>query len=104
MYAIRSYYAIMTGLTSLSLFMMHGAIYLILKTEGRLFAKLTLLLKKSVIFFIVIFSITTLYTLIYIPHLSDKFASSNKEKFAIKSGIIEGKIADLATVNAFAKS
>ncbi len=66
-------YAIMTGLTSLSLFMMHGAIYLILKTEGRLFAKLTLLLKKSVIFFIVIFSITTLYTLIYIPHLSDKF-------------------------------
>ena len=35
--------------------------------------------------------------------VADKFASANKEKFAIKSGIIEGKIADLATVMAFAK-
>jgi len=35
--------------------------------------------------------------------VADKFASANKEKFAIKSGIIEGEIADLATVNAFAK-
>ncbi len=35
--------------------------------------------------------------------VADKFASANKEKFSIKSGIIEGQIADLATVNAFAK-
>jgi large subunit ribosomal protein L10 len=35
--------------------------------------------------------------------VADKFASANKEKFAIKSGIIEGEIADLARVNAFAK-
>lgn len=35
--------------------------------------------------------------------VADKFASDNKEKFIIKSGIIEGKVADLATVNAFAK-
>ena len=35
--------------------------------------------------------------------VADKFASSMKDKFEIKSGIIEGKIADLATVNAFAK-
>ncbi len=35
--------------------------------------------------------------------VADKFASANKEKFEIKSGIIEGQIADLATVNAFAK-
>ena len=34
--------------------------------------------------------------------VADKFASTNKYKFAIKSGIIEGKIADFATVNAFA--
>ncbi len=34
---------------------------------------------------------------------ADTFASANKDKFAIKSGIIEGKIADLNTVNAFAK-
>ncbi|MBL3519103.1 50S ribosomal protein L10 [Aliarcobacter lanthieri] len=35
--------------------------------------------------------------------VADKFASSNKDKFAIKSGIIEGEIADVARVNAFAK-
>jgi len=35
--------------------------------------------------------------------VADKFSTSMKDKFEIKSGIIEGKIADLATVNAFAK-
>jgi cytochrome d ubiquinol oxidase subunit II len=75
-------YAILVGITTLALFMMHGAIYLLLKTEGRLYAKLTILLKNAVIFFIVAFSITTLYTLIYIPHLSDDF-KSNPELFIL---------------------
>ena len=35
--------------------------------------------------------------------VADKFATANKDKFAIKSGIIEGNIADLNTVMAFAK-
>ena len=35
--------------------------------------------------------------------VADKFATANKEKFVIKSGIIEGKVTDFATVNAFAK-
>jgi large subunit ribosomal protein L10 len=35
--------------------------------------------------------------------VADKFASTNKETFAIKSGVIEGKASDAATVNAFAK-
>ncbi len=35
--------------------------------------------------------------------VADKFATANQDKFEITSGIIEGKIADLATVNAFAK-
>ena len=64
-------YAIMVGVTSLALFMMHGAIYLIMKTEGRLFAKMTLLVRRAIIFFIVSFAITTIYTLIDIEHLSD---------------------------------
>jgi len=66
-------YAIMVGITTLALFMTHGAIYLLMKTEGWLYEKLTALLKKGMIFFIVSFSITTLYTLLYIPHLSDTF-------------------------------
>ena len=35
--------------------------------------------------------------------VADKFATANKDKFSIKSGIIEGEIADLNTVMAFAK-
>ncbi|WP_020538379.1 cytochrome d ubiquinol oxidase subunit II [Lewinella cohaerens] len=66
-------YAILMGLTTLALFMMHGAIYLLMKTEGRLYAKLTILLKRGIIAFVILFSITSLYTLIYIPHLSDDF-------------------------------
>jgi cytochrome d ubiquinol oxidase subunit II len=69
-------YSIMTGITALALFMTHGAIYLLLKTEGRLFAQLTFLLKKGMIFFMVSYGITTLYTLLYIPHLSEDFKNN----------------------------
>jgi cytochrome d ubiquinol oxidase subunit II len=69
-------YALMVGITTVALFTMHGAIYLTMKTEGRLFAKVTLLLKQAIIFFVVSFSIVTLYSLIYIPHLSDDFKAT----------------------------
>ena len=35
--------------------------------------------------------------------IADKFASTNKDTFTIKAGVIEGKAADAATVNQFAK-
>ena len=35
--------------------------------------------------------------------IADKFAVANKDTFVIKTGIIEGEVADLATINAFAK-
>ncbi|TXB62625.1 cytochrome d ubiquinol oxidase subunit II [Phaeodactylibacter luteus] len=66
-------YALLVGLTTLALFTMHGALYLLMKTEGRLYAKLSILAKRSMIFFIVTFALATLYTLIYIPHLTDRF-------------------------------
>ena len=69
-------YALLTGFTTLSLFMMHGAIYLLLKTEGRLYIKIRFLLKKAMIFFMLSFGVTTLYTLLFIPHLSDDFKSN----------------------------
>ena len=68
-------FAILVSLTTLALFMVHGAIYLAMKTENRLFAKLHLLTNNFTIFFVVTFVITTLYTLLYIPHLSDFFRS-----------------------------
>jgi large subunit ribosomal protein L10 len=35
--------------------------------------------------------------------IADKFASLNKDTFTIKTGIIEGKVADIDTINALAK-
>jgi len=70
----------MVAVTTLALFMLHGAIYLAMKTENRLYTKLSLLAKSFTVFFIVSFGITTLYTLLYIPHLSDKIRS-NPEYF-----------------------
>lgn len=69
-------YALMVGLTTVALFTMHGAIYLAMKTEGRLFSKVKQLLQRAIIFFVVSFSIVSLYTLLYIPHLSDDFKES----------------------------
>ncbi len=64
-------YAIMVGFTSLALFMVHGAIYLAMKTEGRLFDKVTKLLKRAILVFVAVYLLTTGYTLLFIPHLSD---------------------------------
>ncbi len=75
-------FTLLTGFSVLFLLMTHGAIYLLLKTEGQLYVRLTFLVKQGIIAFVVIFAITTLYTLIYIPHLSDKF-KNNPELFIV---------------------
>ncbi len=66
-------YAIMVGFTSLSLFMTQGALFLLIKTEGRMHNNLTNLLRRGMIFFIISFGITTLYTLVFIPKITDNF-------------------------------
>jgi cytochrome bd ubiquinol oxidase subunit II len=68
-------FAIMVSITTLALFMMHGAIFLTMKTESRLFVKLHVLANNFTVFFVVSFVITTVYALLYIPHLSDFFKS-----------------------------
>lgn len=69
-------FALLVAVTTLALFMMHGAIFLTMKTENRLFAKTTVLAKNFTIFFVVAFTLTTLYTLLYVPHLSDRIRSN----------------------------
>ncbi|MEO0472930.1 MAG: cytochrome d ubiquinol oxidase subunit II [Bacteroidota bacterium] len=66
-------FAMLVGLTTLALFMMHGGIYLLLKTEGKLFDKVRRLLRFAMIGFILLFITATVYALVYIPHLSDDF-------------------------------
>jgi cytochrome d ubiquinol oxidase subunit II len=64
-------FALLVGATALALFMMHGAIYLTMKTEGRLFDRVNVLLRRAIIAFIILFVLVTLYATLYIPHLSD---------------------------------
>jgi len=68
-------FAIFVAITTLALFMTHGAIYLMMKTENRLFVKMYVLANNFTIFFVVSFVITTVYTLLYLPHLGDFFRS-----------------------------
>jgi len=62
-------FSILVGVTSLALFMMHGAIYLLLKTEGKLYDRIQGFLKIGMAFFIVSYIITTAYGLFYLDHL-----------------------------------
>ncbi|MBN1153581.1 cytochrome d ubiquinol oxidase subunit II [candidate division KSB1 bacterium] len=62
-------YAILVGITTVALFSMHGAIYVVMKTEGPLHEKIRGWVNKTIIFFIVCYISTTMITLIYIPHM-----------------------------------
>jgi len=66
-------YALITGVTVLALFMMHGATYLIMKTENRLHTKLKVLAKNTSRFFVISYITLTMATLIYLPQTADKF-------------------------------
>jgi cytochrome d ubiquinol oxidase subunit II len=64
-------FSALTAITTLALFMMHGALFLIMKTEGRLYTKLMFVTRNTTIFFVLSFVMLTLYTLLYVPHLAD---------------------------------
>lgn len=66
-------YALFTALTTVALFAMHGAIYLVMKTENRLHTKLMLLVRDTSRFFVICFVTLTMATLIYIPEMAEKF-------------------------------
>lgn len=64
-------YTILTGITTVALFTMHGTIYGVLKTEGELHDKLRGWVRGTIIFFILSFVLTTLFTLLYVPHMAE---------------------------------
>jgi cytochrome d ubiquinol oxidase subunit II len=66
-------YALLVGLTSLSLFMVHGAIYLTMKTEGALFNQVARLLRRSILVFVVLFVAVTIISVFFYSHLTDRF-------------------------------
>lgn len=66
-------YTILVGVTTVALFMMHGAIYGVMKTEGELHNKLRAWVNNTIKFFIISYLITTFTTLIYYPHMIQHF-------------------------------
>lgn len=66
-------YAVMTGVTVVALFMMHGAIYLLMKTEGALNERVRGWVRPTIIFFMLMYGLQTLATLLYVPRLAEPF-------------------------------
>jgi len=64
-------YALMMGVTTTALFAMHGAIYLLMKTEGELHDRLRKWVNPAIIIFIVSYVVFTLATLLYVPHITE---------------------------------
>lgn len=64
-------YALLVGLLTVALFVMHGAIYILMKTEGALHDKMRSWVNPTIIFFIMTYAITTVATLIYMPHMAE---------------------------------
>jgi cytochrome bd ubiquinol oxidase subunit II len=66
-------YALLVSLTTVALFMMHGAIYLVMKTEGKLHEKVRGWVQNTMVFFIICYAITTMATLLYVPRMAQPF-------------------------------
>jgi len=63
-------YALLLGITTVALFMMHGALYMVMKTEGELHDKVRGWINNCIIFFIICYAVTTMATLLYVPHMA----------------------------------
>jgi cytochrome d ubiquinol oxidase subunit II len=63
-------YPLLLGVTTVALFAMHGAIYLVMKTEGELHNRIRRWINPTIIAFILCYVIFTLATLLYVPHIT----------------------------------
>jgi cytochrome d ubiquinol oxidase subunit II len=63
-------YSVGMGITTIALFIMHGAIYLVLKTEGEIQARVRGWIMNAMIFFIICYVAITMATLLYVPNMS----------------------------------
>lgn len=62
-------YAILVGLTAVAMLAQHGAIYLVLKTDGELQRRLRRVVTRLSVAFVVLVALTALATAIYQPHI-----------------------------------
>jgi cytochrome d ubiquinol oxidase subunit II len=75
-------YSILIGFTSISLFAMHGSIYLAMKTEGDMHAQIRRWIPYTIGVFFFLYSAVTLATFIYVPHMT-RFLENNYYLFIL---------------------
>ncbi len=63
-------YPLLIGITTVALFLMHGAIYLVLKTEGDVQGEVRKWVNNTIIFFIICYATATMATLLYVPRMT----------------------------------
>jgi len=66
-------YALLIGITTVALFLMHGCIYIVLKTEGDLQEQFRGYVNRFIIFFIICYAISSFATLLFLDHMTDVF-------------------------------
>lgn len=66
-------YPLLVGVFNLSIFMMHGSIYLYLKTGGALQEKVKGWITRTLPFFVIMYVLTTIFTLALVPTMIDNF-------------------------------
>jgi len=65
-------YPILIGFLVVALFLMHGCIYLVMKTEGELHDRLRVWSRRSMLLFFFVYFVATSATLIYMPFMAEK--------------------------------
>lgn len=63
-------YTVLVGILTVGLFVMHGSIYLLMKTDGEFHDKMRHWVNPCIIFFTMCYAMTTVATLIYYPHMA----------------------------------
>ncbi|MBA3602532.1 MAG: cytochrome d ubiquinol oxidase subunit II [Parachlamydiaceae bacterium] len=64
-------YALFIGGVTVALFLMHGVIFVVMKTEDELHDRLRLWVNPAIILFILFYATGTMATLIYMPHMAE---------------------------------
>lgn len=68
------YYPILVGIMSISLFMMHGLVFLLMKTEGELHDRIRTWMPVVMTFLAIFYVIVSLATFFKAPHMTERFA------------------------------
>ena len=65
-------YSLLVGITGMSLFAMHGAIYLTMKTEGECQEVVRHWINRAILVFLFFYFVTTAITVLYEPHMTTR--------------------------------